>query len=202
MSEPKNNHDNGTHRYHSYINHNSTALSELSSFVRLPGLVLIYGFPDFFRWLARHKTAARVVSIALSILLTSSNVIGKITSYIEYIISCFAASVVIRKEDVLYSYFVRWLQRRQILTRQAIAAGQSVDYLFEVEHDMRVFGDHTETEIDLKELVFSPQDRFAVFRHSGRFFLLSRQGTDLFNWSGGRSANKIRHIFFGVLDDR
>ena len=139
MSRLHRDHHDDTQRYHSYANNSSTALSEISSLVGTPGRVLTYGFPDFFRWLARHKRAARAISIALALLLTSANVIKMITACFKHIISWLAASVVISRDDMLYSYFIRWVWRKRILTPQSHVAGQSLAYLFDTETDRRIF---------------------------------------------------------------
>ena len=174
----------------------------------LPAFIVTTLFPSIFGKVSKYPKAARILTIPLVLWLASNFIIGKLLALWRKTMSNAMSSVTITSDDFhLYTAFKSWLSKQKLLMLEKAITAQSVFYLRNKGQDGRTI----EKELsNNKSIVFDPQNKFQLFRHAGRFFLLtmdtkpmihtSMDRTEMKIWCLGLSPQPIENMLLEVYD--
>ncbi len=183
-------------------------LSQYLGNLGLPAFIVTTLFPSIFGKVSKYPRAARILTIPLVLWLASNFVISKLLALWRNIMSNAMSSVTITSDDFyLYTAFKSWLSKQKLIMLEKAITAQSIFYLRNKGQDGRTI----EKELaNNKSIVFDPQNKFQLFRHQGRFFLLtmdtkqmihtSMDRTEMKIWCLGLSPQPIENMLLEVYD--
>jgi mitochondrial chaperone BCS1 len=173
-----------------------------------PAFIITTLFPSIFGSLSRYPRAARILTVPLVLWLASKFVINRVVALWQKIMSNAMSTVTIASDDFyLYTAFKSWLSKQKMMMLEKAIHAQSVFHLRNKGQDGRTI----EKELsNNKSIVFDPQNKFQLFRHQGRFFLLTMDTkqmihtpmdkTEMKIWTLGLSPKPIENLLLEVYD--
>jgi mitochondrial chaperone BCS1 len=164
-------------------------LSQFLGNLGLPALVLSSVFPGLLRTIQKHPRIARIITIPFVLWLTSNFLMNKLFSLWRHTMTNAMSSVTITSDDFyLYTAFKSWLSKQRMMMLEKAISAQSVFYLRNKGQDGRTI----EKELsNNKSIVFDPQNKFQLFRHGSRFFLLTMDTKQMLHAASDRTEMKI-----------
>ena len=164
-------------------------ISQFLGNLGFPAFIITTLFPNLFGKVSKYPRAARIFTIPLVLWLASNFLANKLVQMWRKIMSNAMSSVTITSDDFyLYTAFKSWLSKQKLMMLEKAITAQSVFYLRNKGQDGRTI----EKELaNNKSIVFDPQNKFQLFRHQGRFFLLTMDTKQMIHTSMDRTEMKI-----------
>ena len=184
----------------------SDVLTHSIGYLGLPAFLLTTFAPDLFGKLARYPKAIKLITIPLALWLAATFAAKKLASFWAYLMSYGMASVMVTSDDYnLHASFKRFLTTKKMIMIKRNKLATSVFHLHNQGHQGRTY------ERELAEegtMVFDPENKFQLFFHKRRLFVLTTEVrpvpimSHMRVWTFGWSTTPIEEILSEAYEMR
>lgn len=184
----------------------SEVLTHSIGYLGLPAFLLTTFAPDLFGKLARYPKAIKLITIPLALWLAATFAAKKLASFWAYLMSYGMASVMVTSDDYnLHASFKRFLTTKKMIMIKRNKLATSVFHLHNQGHQGRTYERELAEE---RNMVFDPENKFQLFFHKRRLFVLTTEVrpvpimSHMRVWTFGWSTTPIEEILSEAYEMR
>ena len=184
----------------------SDVLTHSIGYLGLPAFLLTTFAPDLFGKLSRYPKAIKLITIPLALWLAATFAAKKLASFWAYLMSYGMASVMVTSDDYnLHASFKRFLTTKKMIMIKRNKLATSVFHLHNQGHQGRTY----ERELgEERNMVFDPENKFQLFFHNRRLFVLTTEAkpvpviSHMRVWTFGWSTTPIEEMLSEAYEMR